>query len=222
MIQAAVRASAMPWPLRHWLALVNLAASVFAALPIVAPALLAAGWHGPALVIYAAYQFTCHQWPARSYFLFGPALVYPMQGLAPAGLGAARDFLGSAALGFKMAYCERDFAIYTTVVVAGLLYTLCRRHARPLPWTVFALCLVPIALDGFTQLFGWRESTWELRTLTGALLGVAGVWLVYPRLDVAVGLAPWLVPTEAGAPCPRAPRDAPRGVVADPPLVADG
>ena len=40
-----------------------------------------------------------------------------------------------------------------------------------------------MALDGFPQLFGWRESTVELRTLTGALFGLASLWLVYPRLD---------------------------------------
>ena len=40
-----------------------------------------------------------------------------------------------------------------------------------------------MAIDGFTQLFGWRESTPELRTLTGALFGLASVWLIYPRID---------------------------------------
>ncbi|MGE3267883.1 MAG: DUF2085 domain-containing protein, partial [Chloroflexota bacterium] len=41
----------------------------------------------------------------------------------------------------------------------------------------------PMALDGFTQLFNLRESTPELRTFTGALFGVASVWLIYPRVD---------------------------------------
>ena len=40
-----------------------------------------------------------------------------------------------------------------------------------------------MAMDGFTQLFGWRESSAELRTLTGALFGAASVWLIYPRID---------------------------------------
>jgi uncharacterized membrane protein len=46
-----------------------------------------------------------------------------------------------------------------------------------------------MALDGFTQLFGWRESTWELRVITGLLFGFASGWLVYPRFDLAMGLS---------------------------------
>ena len=34
------------WALRHWLALLNTAAAIFAGLPMVAPALLAIGWTG--------------------------------------------------------------------------------------------------------------------------------------------------------------------------------
>lgn len=174
------------WFARHWLALLNLAAAVWAGLPVAAPALLAAGWHGPALLIYTLYQTACHQWPGRSYFLFGPQLVYGMDELQASGVGMAREFLGTAAMGFKMAYCERNFAIYTTVLLAGLLYAILRRRARPLPWPVLVLCLLPISLDGFSQLFGLYESTWELRTLTGALTGFAGVWLVYPRIALAL------------------------------------
>src|ERR1700682_2051648 len=44
-----------------------------------------------------------------------------------------------------------------------------------------------MAIDGFTQLFGWRESTWELRVVTGLLFGLASGWLVLPRLDAAFG-----------------------------------
>jgi uncharacterized membrane protein len=40
-----------------------------------------------------------------------------------------------------------------------------------------------MALDGLTQLAGWRESTWELRLATGLLFGVASGWLLYPRFE---------------------------------------
>src|SRR5438067_3215240 len=102
---AAVRLEA--WARRHWLALANAAVAVFAGLPVLAPALMAAGWSQPALLIYAAYSTTCHQWPGRSYFLFGPQLAYSMDDLERYGLGTAHDFIGNAALGFKVAYCER-------------------------------------------------------------------------------------------------------------------
>jgi uncharacterized membrane protein len=173
------------WALQHWLALFNTAAGLFAGLPVLAPILLAAGLTGPALLIYAAYGTTCHQWPGRSYFLFGPQLTYTMAELDALGLGRVRDFVGDAALGFKVAYCERDFAIYTTIFLAGLLYSLWRARWRPLSVSVFVCCLLPMALDGGTQLVGLRESSWELRSLTGALASLAAVALVYPRLDRA-------------------------------------
>ena len=177
------------WALRHWLALLNTAAAIFAGLPVLAPMLLAIGWAGPALLIYAAYGTTCHQWPGRSYFLFGPQVVYPMDQLDLRGLGMAHDFLGEAAMGFKVAYCERNFAIYTTVLLAGGAFALWRSHWRPLPVRVFLWCLVPMAVDGFVQLAGIYESSWEVRSLTGALAGLAAVWLAYPRLDRALGRA---------------------------------
>ena len=48
------------------------------------------------------------------------------------------------------------------------------------------LFLIPIAIDGGTQLIGWRESNWFLRTVTGALFGFASVWLAYPYVEDAM------------------------------------
>jgi uncharacterized membrane protein len=115
------------------------------------------------------------------------------------GLGTAHDFIGNAALGFKVAYCERNFAIYTTVLAVGLLYALLRGRMAPLPWPGLVALLLPIALDGLTQLAGARESDWMLRTLTGVLAGVAGVWLVYPRVDRAFRMKAPLTAERTGA-----------------------
>ncbi len=49
----------------------------------------------------------------------------------------------------------------------------------------FAVLVSPMALDGLTQLVGWRESTWELRIATGVLFGIASGWFLYPRLLAA-------------------------------------
>jgi uncharacterized membrane protein len=169
---------------RHWLLCVNAAVAIFVGLPFLAPVLLAFGQDGPANAIYAAYQLVCHQWAFRSYFLFGPTIEY-----GPAVLGglvgheAMYRFTGSPELGYKVAFCERDVAIYLAVLLAGLVYGRYRDRLPSLGLTVYALLILPMAVDGFTQLFGWRESTVELRTLTGALFGVASVWLIYPRID---------------------------------------
>jgi uncharacterized membrane protein len=47
-----------------------------------------------------------------------------------------------------------------------------------------------MAIDGLTQLVGWRESDLLLRTLTGFLFGLGGAWFIYPRIEeVAQDLA---------------------------------
>jgi len=82
--------------------------------------------------------------------------------------------------GQQMAYCERNTAIYGSMALGGLLWP----HVRQkLSWPLFVLMCLPMAVDGFTQLAGLRESTWQLRTLTGALFGLACVWFGYPLVD---------------------------------------
>ena len=178
--------------LRHWLATINTALAIFVAGGFAAPILAVLGWRSVADAVYAAYHFACHQWAFRSFFLFAPGqpplTVYSQQRLADLGTDPF-NFIGTPDLGWKMAFCERDLAIYVALLVAGLYYAR-RRDLRPASFFVYGILILPMALDGFTQLFGWRESTWELRVLTGLLFGLASGWLVLPRLDAAFGLQP--------------------------------
>lgn len=180
------------WIARHWLALFNAAWGVYVLLPFAAAMLMAAGIETPAWVLYRVYSFLCHQLPSHSYFLFGPEhapslAVLEANGLPPgAGLLEQRQFIGNAQIGYKVAICERDVAIYGAVSLAGLAYALIRPRLRPLPFRWYLVALIPIAVDGLTQLFGLRESNWWLRTLTGAIFGVATVWLAYPHVDYAM------------------------------------
>jgi uncharacterized membrane protein len=172
---------------RHWLALANLGLFVFMLPPLLAPLLMAAGYEAPARLIYLAYRATCHQLPTRSYFLLGPRPVYSVEELRP-WLNPADPaaFVGAPELGFKVAFCERDVAIYGTMLLAGLIYGLLRGRLRALDWRLFIILILPLAVDGTTQLVGLRESDWLLRTVTGALFGAGWVWLAYPRLDRAM------------------------------------
>jgi uncharacterized membrane protein len=146
--------------------------------------LLALGLPDAANSIYAAYQHVCHQWALRSYFLFGPELTYGPDALgAVVGHDAVYHTLGAPELGYKVAFCERDVAIYLSALGAGLVYARFRERISSLGVAGYGLLILPMAVDGVTQLFGWRESTAELRTLTGLLFGVASVWLIYPRID---------------------------------------
>ncbi len=140
---------------QHWLAVVNVLAGLYAGLPLLAPWLVANGHSTLAAPIYFVYQFVCHQRPERSFFLFG----------------------------HQVAYCQRDLAIYTGVFVLGLVFALVRRRLRPLSWRGAILLSFPMFVDGTTQLVGLRESTWQLRLVTGVLFALAVVWFVYPRLE---------------------------------------
>ncbi len=176
---------------RHWL-LVNLAVAIYPFLPPDRFLLAKEGYDGPARVIYSLYSFSCHQLPERSYFLFGEQPLYSIASLEAAGMPPGgnlfqrRLFTGNLSTGYKTALCQRDIAIYGTVLLTGLLFGLVRRRLRAPSVKIYLLFLIPIALDGFTQLFGLRMSNWWLRTITGAIFGGASVWLAYPYLEEAM------------------------------------
>ena len=180
------------WIARHWLALFNTVWGLYVTLPLAAPVLLRAGLDAPARAIYTLYSFTCHQLPDHSYFLFGPSFWPGDAELVGAGMSSSsnlflqRVFVGNDAIGYKVALCQRDMAIYGAVLAAGLLFALLRGRMGPLSTRWFLVLLIPMALDGGTQLVGWRESTWWLRTLTGALFGMAAVWWAYPYVNEAM------------------------------------
>ena len=149
---------------RHWLLLFNLAVTVYVGLPFLAPVLMQAGITGPASVIYGMYSFTCHQLPDHSYFLFADTPTPNLAALENWGMAAGLDlfqqrrYIGSDAAGFKVALCQRDVAIYASVVVAGLLFGLLRRRVKSPSVKVYVLFLIPLAVDGLSQMVGLRES----------------------------------------------------------------
>ncbi|HYK85090.1 MAG TPA: DUF2085 domain-containing protein, partial [Ktedonobacteraceae bacterium] len=50
--------------------------------------------------------------------------------------------------------------------------------------------MLPMAWDGVTQMFGWRESTMELRVLTGTIFGLANIWFVLPLIQKTLDETP--------------------------------
>jgi uncharacterized membrane protein len=95
-----------------------------------------------------------------------------------------------------MALCERDMAIYGAILLFGILYAVSGRRIKPLHWMLWILIgMVPIGLDGFSQLFSqiewtwlqsllpYRESTPFLRVLTGGLFGFTTAWFAYPHME---------------------------------------
>lgn len=170
---------------RRWLAIANACLGVLLGLAMLAPAFLFLGLDRLADPIYWAYQAVCHQWSFRSFFLFGPQVMYSSEEIvARFGSGELWTFVGSAEAGYKMAFCERNTAIAAAALAMGIFYTRYRSRLAPPKLRFYLVLLFPILVDGLTQLFGFRESTWELRVATGALAGAATVWLLYPYLEV--------------------------------------
>ena len=172
---------------KHWLALASLFWGLYVGLPLLAPVLMNAGWTMPAKAIYTIYRPACHQRPERSYFYGGPQVVYSIEELEAAGVDTnpfARA-IGNEELGWKVAFCERDVAIYGSIFVTGLVYGVFRKRlgARRMRVLHFALFLVPMAIDGVLQLFSGYESTWLMRSLTGAFFGIGAVLFAYPYVN---------------------------------------
>jgi uncharacterized membrane protein len=201
------------WFANHYLAVFNFLVLIYFGLPFLAPTLMKAGLTGPAKLIYTPYSYMCHQLAFRSFFLYGEQAAYPraaagVSGLLnftqASGLGesnsaqdlyAARSFEGNSAMGYKVALCERDIAIYGAILLFGLLYALSGRRLPALPWYLWILIgLVPIGMDGVSQLISqppfsllaYRESTPFLRALTGALFGFTTAWFGYPLVEVTM------------------------------------
>jgi uncharacterized membrane protein len=206
----------MAWFSRHYLAVVNIFMLLYFGLPLLAPTLMKAGATLPANVIYTIYKPLCHQFGFRSFYLFGEQPYYPLAEAGIIGVKTfeqvtgfqdldnpaafsrfqARQFTGNETVGYKMALCERDMAIYGAIVLFGLVYAATGRRIKPLHWVLWILIgMAPIGLDGFSQLFSqmnwpwlasivpYRESTPFLRVLTGGLFGLTTAWFAYPYME---------------------------------------
>lgn len=173
------------WVSGHWLALANLGFGVLVGLPILAPVLYHWGYDGAAAFIHAVFKPLCHQLPERSFFLFGPSMTYSYDELAAllAQGTVPQRWVGSSELGFKMAVCQRDIAVYGSMVLAGIAFNWLRPRLQPLSVRQFLLLLVPMAIDGGGQFIGLWSSTWLTRLVTGTLFGVACIGLTYPYLE---------------------------------------
>jgi uncharacterized membrane protein len=201
------------WISKHYLFIFNLFLLLYVGIPFTAPVFKKVGWEGPAQVVYKIYSPLCHQWAFRSFFLFGEQAYYPHAAAKVPGAltfeqvsgisdvndpsrTQARAFEGNPTLGYKVAFCERDVAIWGAMALFGLVFAISRRRIPKIHWMIWILVgLVPIGLDGFSQLFSqipsafiqsflpYRESTPLLRTLTGFVFGFMTAWFMFPLIE---------------------------------------
>jgi len=203
------------WLSRWYMAIITGLLIVYVGLPFLAPVLSKGGAEGAANIIYKIYSPLCHQLPFRSWFLYGAQPYYPRELAGINGVASYEAFTGSSGIditndrkftgtqeigfgaeqvGYKVALCERDVAIYGSMALFAIAFMVSGRRIKVLPWYLWILIgLVPIGLDGFSQLPSllgqlpsWmiiRESTPVLRTLTGALFGLTTAWYLFPMIE---------------------------------------
>ncbi len=105
--------------------------------------------------IFYAMHAICAQTPSHSFYIFG----------------------------HQLCLCERCLAIYSAMFLSSLAFLLSRKRLPGIRFWQLALLSVPMAMDGFTQMFGLRESTWGLRLFTGGLFGLAVIWFTLPLVE---------------------------------------
>jgi uncharacterized membrane protein len=200
------------WFTNHFLKIFNGFFFIFIGLAVLAPVLMHFNIEGPANVIYKVYRLFCHQLPYRSWFLFGQQAFYP---IPEANLGSSvtidavlqsvnygtepvNYFLGSPVWGYKMALCQRDVAIYGSILITGIFYSVFKDKLPRISWLIWVIIgIIPMGIDGTLQLvgelplslFSWIpdwESTPIIRTITGILFGVTTTWLLLPPLYASI------------------------------------
>jgi len=198
------------WLACHWLAVFNVLVGIFIGGALLPPVFLKLGSPGVANVLYAIYRPLCHQYSFRSWFFFGSQLTDPLdppiymstfierKGFME-DMNALRQFTGNANMGYKTALCQRDVAIYGSMLLAGLIYGVLRRRKSIQPWPMwryFAFGILPMMFDGGIQWISYAvwlyfpslieipfETIPLMRVLTGALFGLGIVAAAYPYLN---------------------------------------
>jgi uncharacterized membrane protein len=201
------------WISKHYLAIINLFLILYIGIPFLGPIFKKVGWNTAAASVYKIYSPLCHQWAFRSFFLFGEQFYYPHSAANIPGMLTfeqisgitdltdpnrlkARLFEGNTLVGYKIALCERDVAIWGAMALFGVVYAIARRKLPKLHWMIWLLLgLGPIGLDGFSQLLSqipntfiqsilpYRESTPLLRVITGFLFGLTTAWFMFPLIE---------------------------------------
>lgn len=140
----------------HWMLAFSLVYGLYVGLPFLAPVFMQLGWSGAGKLIYLGYSVVCHQMPQRSFFLFGPQAMYPLEQIQTVWQNTInplvlRQYIGEPALGWKVAWSDRMVSMYTSVLIFAWLWYPLRKKIKPLPWWGFLLFLIPMGIDGITH-----------------------------------------------------------------------
>lgn len=193
------------WITRHYMFLINTLLFLYIAIPFLAPVFMKIGWENAGRAIYTVYKPLCHQFAFRSWFLFGEQAVYPLElahlhypityeditNHVEVNPLEARNLVGDGNLGYKVALCERDIAIWGSLLITGLVFSATGRKLKRIPILLWLfLGVLPILFDGGSQFFSSllpifpaRESTPLLRTISGVLFGTLTGLYMFPLIE---------------------------------------
>lgn len=158
------------WLLLHWLGLINWFLGIILLGALVTPILAYFDVQPLAGWLFHAYHSICEQVPSHSFFI----------------------------LGHQVALCARNGSLYLSLWLGSMIFRFARSHLSPLKWWWLILFLLPMAIDGTTQLFGLRESNVTLRIITGTLFGFGICWFALPFVQEAIDeLMPTPIPQPA-------------------------
>ncbi len=139
----------------YWAHVITIFLGLIVSAAIAIPFLSYFGLDAIAKPLFFFLHYFCAQIPSHSFYLFG----------------------------HQLGLCARNFSIYTSMFVGSLAFIVSKKRLPGIPWWVWLLLILPMAIDGTTQMFGWRESTWILRMITGTLFGLGNVWFALPLMQ---------------------------------------
>lgn len=148
--------------LQYWAHIITVVLGSILVIAVAIPFLSYFGMDVIAKPLFFSLHFICAQIPSHSFFI----------------------------LGHQLGLCQRNLSIYGSMFLGSLIFVLSKKRLPGLPWWLWILLMLPMAWDGTTQLFGWRESTMELRVLTGTIFGLANIWFVLPLIQKTLDETP--------------------------------
>jgi len=144
--------------LEYWATMLTAILGLVVLIALSIPFLSYFGLDAIAKPLFFSLHYVCAQIPSHSFYIFG----------------------------HQLGLCARNLSIYSSMFLGSLIFVLSKKRLPGIPWWLWILMILPIALDGLTQMVGLRESTWELRLITGTLFGSGSVWFVLPYMQKTI------------------------------------
>lgn len=141
--------------LEYWALVITIFLGIIVLAALSVPFLTYFGMDGISKPIFYTLHLICAQIPSHSFYI----------------------------MGHQLGMCARNMSIYSSMFAGGLIFLLSKKRLPGIPWWLWVLFILPMAYDGLTQMFGLRESTWELRVITGTLFGIANMWFALPLVQ---------------------------------------